>query len=408
MNREPAGNIAEFTFCANPKYELVLLDQLPAEQREVLKELQNDPNFYGILRPREKSGLGVKSVSRDTALLFLTLQRPGKLPGYMRATLGEQCSREAARLVLDGVLAVERNGKFVSGPDAAVVVTDEPAADSDDAFVPEGFLELLSIEALRYGQSLRLDDAMALSGRLYGFNRLPLSPYWKRTLRDIDAVEDFLGMRTAMTRGMLEGEWLRVQPPAGNDGWLAWQSRRALAASRSGDGGVQCKLYISPRPECLPEFFPAILAALTQTNVKHFKVGKDAAGLLRPDKLVAYFCSHEDLMETAQRIKEALTRCMAHGVPFTAGLSEDGLLSWGTDPPAQGQVLPWLGIESWRLWVTNRLAVAMIAGASADTREIEPWQFALRRLQFEGVDTRSWIPAVTSWKKAEVPEGQLR
>ena len=105
MKNALSGNIQESVFRANPSYELVLFDRLPAEQREMLKDLQKDPNFYGILRPLENSGLGVKSVSRDIALLYLTLQHPGRLPEYVRATLGEQCEQEITRLVLDGVLA---------------------------------------------------------------------------------------------------------------------------------------------------------------------------------------------------------------------------------------------------------------------------------------------------------------
>jgi hypothetical protein len=75
------------------------------------------------------------------------------------------------------------------------------------------------------------------------------------------------------------------------------------------------------------------------------------------------------------------------------------LLSWGIDPPPEEQALPWLIRESWRLWVTNRLAVALIASSTEDTANLEPWRFALRRLQLEGVDTRSWTPASVDWNR---------
>jgi hypothetical protein len=134
--------------------------------------------------------------------------------------------------------------------------------------------------------------------------------------------------------------------------------------------------------------------------VRHFKIGKGAHGLLRPDKMVVYFTSYEDLIATAEQLKTELEGCPAHGVPFTAELAGEGLLSWGVDPSGQGQVLPWVGRESWRLWVTNRLAVALIATSTEDTANLEPWQFALRRLQLEGVDTGSWTPAGTDWKRS--------
>ncbi len=397
-NVQPDG-ILESVFRANPRYELVLFDRLPAEQREMLKDLQKDPNFYGILRPVEKSGLGVKSVSRDTALLYLTLQQPGRLPEYVRATHGEGCSQEIARLVLDGVLAVERDGKFLSGAEAVAEIYgghEEVPATSET-----GFLERLSLEALRYGQSLGLVDAMALSTRLYGYNRAPLSPYWKRLLPDADAVSQYLGIREGRSREVLDRDWSKVTNPAANDGWLAWQARRFGSRASFGDRTkIGCKLYISPRTHYLPEVFPVILAVLTRTGVRHFKVGKDAPGLLRPDKMVAYFSSYEDLLETAEQLKKELAGCACQGVPFTAELAEEGLLSWGVDPPAEGQALPWIGQESWRLWVTNRLAVALIAAGADNAASLAPWQFALRRLQFEGVDTRSWTPAGTDWKRS--------
>lgn len=37
--------IVEAVFRANPHYELVLFDRLPTEQREVLSDLQKDPDF---------------------------------------------------------------------------------------------------------------------------------------------------------------------------------------------------------------------------------------------------------------------------------------------------------------------------------------------------------------------------
>ena len=85
-------------FRANPLYALVLYDRLPAEERRALADVAKAPGFYGLLRPREGCGLGVKSVDRETALLFLTLHEPALLPAYARAALGEAAARTVARL----------------------------------------------------------------------------------------------------------------------------------------------------------------------------------------------------------------------------------------------------------------------------------------------------------------------
>src|SRR5215472_17020102 len=122
MKRSPSTRIFESVLRANPKYKLVLFDRLPSEQREMMRDLRKDDDFYGILRPLGESGLGVKSVSRDIALLYLTLQQPGTLPEYVRSTMGERCNQEITRLILDGVLDFESEGKFISGSEAAELI----------------------------------------------------------------------------------------------------------------------------------------------------------------------------------------------------------------------------------------------------------------------------------------------
>lgn len=393
-------DISDLVLRANPRYELVLFDRLPLEQREMLKDFRKDPDFYGLLQPSADSGLGAKSVSRDIALLYLTLQQPSKIPEYVRARLGEQCNQEITRLVLDSVLTVEKDGKFLCGADAAELIA---AGNEESATLAgaEGLIERLSLEALRYGQALGLTDRMALSSRLYNYNRTPLSPFWKETLGGPSGIAEYLGIQNGRNQDLLDRQWSKISDPVLNEGWLAWQSRSF--GSRTSFGKpmrIGCKLYISPRTDCFREFLPVILTVLSRCRVLHFKIGKGAQGLLRPDKMVAYFSSYDDLIATAEELKRELGGCPAQGVPFTAELGGDGLLSWGVDPPAEGQVLPWLGRESWRLWVTNRLAVALIATSTENMAKLEPWQFALRRLQLEGVDTRTWTPAGTNEKRS--------
>ena len=115
-------------------------------------------------------------------------------------------------------------------------------------------------------------------------------------------------------------------------------------------------------------------------------------GILRPDKLVVYFSDFESVEQTARKIANSLAGCPVQGVPFTAGLSDDGLLSWGIDPPPRGSNLLGLETESWRLWLTNRLAIALVTARNRCPGDLQPWQFAIERLGLEDVDTRTWAP----------------
>lgn len=124
----------------------------------------------------------------------------------------------------------------------------------------------------------------------------------------------------------------------------------------------------------------------------YWKVGRDVYGLLRPDKIVVYFREFADLQETGASILEKLERCPAHGVPFTAELAGEGLLSWGIDPPMEKHSVPWLERESWRLRICNRLATALLLAKASTRSGISAQRFAMDRLRLEGIDTETWTP----------------
>ena len=90
----------------------------------------------------------------------------------------------------------------------------------------------------------------------------------------------------------------------------------------------------------------------SKRGVRGLKLGRGLPGLTRPDKLVAYFGRLDDLQEAGAGLHRRLGGCPVHGVPFTAELSSDGLLSWGADRPRTVPGQP----ESWRLWIASRLA----------------------------------------------------
>lgn len=365
----------------------------------MLASLREDPDFYGVLRPREAgSALGLKAVDRDTALLFLTLAEPGPLPSYARLALREGAQRTAAQLVADGVLEAESGGGFVSGPAALALLRDEGPARSGGG---TGRLAALSVAALRYAQDLAIDDPLLLSGRLYGYNHRPLTPAWKRRLPGPGAVLEHLGLAPGgANRALVERHWSQGSP---SEAWIYWHLRAPRAARPSsgsiGGGGATWKLYVSPAPEALAESFGAVLEALAAARAQQFKIGSDAWGLLRADKIVSYFPSFEALAEAAEAIAARLAGIPAQGVPFTSEIGGDGLVSWGVDPPSRERsAASWIGQTSWRLWLTHRLARALLDARAVSG--VEPWSFALERLRLEGIDPGTWTPTARLFQES--------
>ncbi len=382
MHPYPLLAIGNARFRANPRFELIPYDRLPPPQHAVLARLREDPDFFGVLTPRA-GGATTKTVDRDTAQLLLDLQQPGPLPVYVARVLNDAMQQSIARLVLDEVLEIEGQDGFVSGAAAYHLICALPPPSG------AGRTASLSIAALKYADALAIDDPVQLSLRMYCYNRLPQTSAWRCRLPSADSIPTFLGIAPGdVNSSRLARYWTSARDDASGDGWYVWHARREYRDPRRST----CKLYISPSVEALPEVFRAAVEVFSGLEVPCFKIGRTLSGLMRPDKLVAYFETFEELATAGDWLGNTLKGTPVHGVPFTAELQGEGLLSWGADPPDDLRSPLWQARESWRLWVTNRLASALLIARSSPSATVEPWQFALLRLQMDGVDTATWAP----------------
>ncbi len=358
-----------------------------------MEALCRDPDCYGILRPRNDPRFSIKAVSRDTALLLFTLQTASLLPQYVIDALGQQCDSIVGQMVFDGILEVEANGKMLCGPAARNVFYGETPSGA-----PQSALAVLSREALEYGEALSISDVATLSARLYTYNGIPASARWRRLLFDQAAVETHLGLREASVARILDRRWVRLPSEATSHAWMAWQS---LVAPHRDDNALTYKLYVSPACNELREAFAATAEAFSNSAAFHWKVGNGVFGLLRPDKIVAYFYEFTDLQDTAADILKRLEGCSAHGVPFTAEIAGRGLLSWGADPPADEHTVRWLERESWRGRICNLLATALALAKTSPHVGVSASQFAMERARLEGIDTDTWAPtSALAWRGA--------
>jgi hypothetical protein len=364
----------------------VLFDHLPEDERAAFRALRDGAGFYGVVRPRGGSeNLGIKAVDRDTALLFLTLAEASPLPSYVRDAPDLETGRSIARLVAENILEVNLGDGFVSGATALGAPVPELRPGKS------GRIAELSRAALRYAASLATNDPRELAWRLYAYNRLPVTPRWSALLAEPCDYARYIGINGKAAASRLSRNWQRL--PA-SKAWQQWAARAPANATAA----LTHKLYISPLPEALArDGFAAIVSALSASGASHFKVGSGAAGLLRPDKIVAYFPDFESLTACAHRLHAQLAGMAAHGAPFTAEIDAEGLLSWGMDPPStiseeNGHAM------SWRQWLTGHLARAILAGRAVQSPR--PAEYAMARVRLEGIDANTWTPVPSIFRKA--------
>lgn len=261
----------------------------------------------------------------------------------------------------------------------------------------QGQIARLSKEALRYAAALPITDPRSLSARIYRYNTAPFTPGIQSSFGNAVRTAAILGLAGAaplISRLIREG-YERVD----HEQWLAWTRRRFVDPEAAST--LRHKLYVSPILSALPEVVDRALKVAIDLHVPSFKIGKSAGNLLRPDKFVLYLDSAETLEAVSAQLQRELAEFPAQGVPFTRMLDQTGMLSAGADPPRSLCISGWAQAESWRGWVADRLALALLQARSFSNAETR-CEFALTKLSIEGIDTRDWVPTDQLWK------GELR
>lgn len=367
----------------SPGVDLVALGELSGVERTAVLEQDPEDDVWGVLRSRE-NGAVLRSVSADLALLLLTLGSPSPLPRYAARDLGDAAESTVRRLVMDELLEVEHDGTFVSGGAATEFLGTRRTA------LGSGRIGALTRAALAYGQELTDLVPWALALRLYGFATYPVTPSERRRMQDDAVLAVACGTQPGSPAARALATAWTPTSTTGSSHWSGWRARGAV------NEPARYKLYVSPTPEALPDAVAAVAIGLADVDgAVAFKVGRGAGGVRRPDKLVAYFRSLEALHAGAGAVQTMIDGYPAHGVPFTAALSPDGLLSWGMDPPAG----PAIG-TSWRMWVAHRLAEHLLVAARAPFGETPPAQVAVERLGLDGVDTERWVPTAAMYEES--------
>jgi len=212
-----------------------------------------------------------------------------------------------------------------------------------------GRLDQLSLRAIRTVAALPTADVSMITRRLYTYGA---TPFGREAELAFGPGDNALNILDLAPGGAVRARLAQDYEAATHPGWISF-TRLGRTPVETPD----CKLYVSPRPEALADAFPIVARTFAELEVASFKVGRGAAGLLRPDKIVAYFDATEHLGRVAGALSRRLSGISPQGAPFTAEIAGEGLLSWGRDPRPAAGAQP----ESWRSWITARLAEAVVA-----------------------------------------------
>lgn len=338
-------------------------------------EVVADERFAALLHPIDGNG-PTKALGAGAASL-LRVVADGPTPVEYQGTWVRS---DVAALVLDGVLSLHADGRTLRGP-AAVNDLFPGLTSAPD----RGPLGRASERAL--GRAAVRVDQRRLGELLYRYGRLPVGDAELQALSDRANVARWLGIDSAPVwlapwrqRGLRDAGW-----------WNLWNLRDG---TRVIDRSVAVpKLYVSPRPADLPDALRELAIAAAEVEIPAIKVGSDAHAVYRPDKLVAYAADVAQLDALAVRLLPRLSGMTAHGVPFTAERSEDGLLSWGADPAVDETN----GVrESWREHVTSVAAEGLRRATGAGVGPGTAVTMARAWLWINDIDPHTWAPAAAS------------
>lgn len=244
-------------------------------------------------------------------------------------------------------------------------------------------LEQLSLAALRTTAQGAVTDRAVVAQRLYRFGTTPRTAAVER---DLGPEDDPLGVLGLCTGGAARRRLDREYVPTVITGWCAF-TRLPLDA----EAVTACKLYVSPRCEAIGDAFHRVVDVFAASGVRSFKVGRGIEGLLRPDKIVAYFDDPAHLHAVARALAARLSRTPPQGTPFTCPIDAAGLLSWGVDPP------PGRTPASWRAWITRYLADGLVARAPLPAAQRVSG--VLADLAVAGVDATTWLPRASTFDR---------
>jgi hypothetical protein len=272
------------------------------------------------------------------------------------------------RLAVDGILSVRLSSRWLTGSEVAQYALER----LDLGGLQERYAILIA------GRLLRARGVDDLAHFLYTSGRWPMDSLSLQAARRVVSLAEVIA---------LPAPWYRVT--GGRSEWVAW--RRGGALSVNPLRRARAKLYVSVCPAFLEPHFEVIMETVFSTSeAVEAKIASTARGLHRPDALVVYCESFEQLSVIAQRLVPLVATALPSSMTFAPRFAVSQNIFWGIDPIQPENLV--YG-ESWRRSICCRCAQVAIRLRHLNAADpITVSSSALVRLNLDGVDTATWIP----------------
>lgn len=382
-------SILKQQFRISPLFRLKEWNELSHQEKELISELHDEMEVYGVFSPLTPAlTFSTKVAYRELAFVYLHLSHNGSLPHYATILPEDSFGNAIAQLVLDQVLEIEWNGKFVRGANATEALFGKNMFDDNQV---SDYLGLLSKQGIEYALHFDNIDMRTIANRLYTYNTQPCDSLVKTIFANESDTRDFVFSVSRKEPGsLLNNEWDLLSDPE-TDHWLGWTRQSFKNSPLIQKHCSTYKLYISPVVRDMPGVMAIVLPVLSSSDAFHFKIGNGIQGLLRPDKMVAYFENKLSLLAVAEKLKDKLNGFTAQGVPFTAQVDDKGILSWGVDPPTT-EVLESVEGGSWRCKVTDLLALGIMQAKTEKLDQQQAINLISSRMMVAGINPFNWMP----------------
>jgi hypothetical protein len=328
----------------------------------------------GFLLPRQEAASALSLVPAHGALSKLfELAADGVALSTAASIIS---TPDILRLCTLGMLAVRLSSGSLSGPAAQLLLAEKESK----VLPPPRRTDPMSEAAIRHAVRLPIMDILSLTERLYSYNSEPVfhSGLLAHTESEVKQLVGAAFSDTSTPR----------PAPSDNPGWHMFYP--VNPSEDRAETAQHYKLYISPVVQDLPRCLSRLATILPRLRFQAWKVGRFTYGISRPDKICLYFGSLTDAQSAAQVLSGEMQEIRQQGVPFTERQDNVGLISLAMDPPRQTARSVFSTQNSWRLWVSRKIATAVILAKQSPDYPLSPEQSALWTMQFLGVEPETW------------------